>query len=124
MYSDLLQNFWAIFWRMQGQNGMKLGMLMYPDHLQIWLGFGLSQGTFLILVQFWKGSDVVVFTIIILAVIGKNSHDHGTIMSQAWIADYVFESKGGKSMSKKSGGLFPTPYIKFCQICHWFQGSH
>ena len=36
-----------------GGNGMKYGMLLYPDHIQNWLDYGHSLLIFLILVLFW-----------------------------------------------------------------------
>ena len=40
-------------WRTHGGNGLKYGMLLYPDHLQNWLDYGYSLVIFLTLVQFW-----------------------------------------------------------------------
>ena len=42
-----------IFWRLQERNGLNLGMLMYPDHLQNLLNFGHGLLIFLILASFW-----------------------------------------------------------------------
>ena len=36
-----------------GMNGLKFGMLMYPDNLKHWLDFGHGLLIFLILVAFW-----------------------------------------------------------------------
>ena len=43
----------GISWRMQGGNGLKYGMLLYPDHLKNWLDYGYGVVIFLILVLFW-----------------------------------------------------------------------
>ena len=45
--------FQGIFWRTLVRNGLKYGRLMYPDHLRIWLDFGLGLLNFLILLTFW-----------------------------------------------------------------------
>ena len=41
----------GIFWRMHGSNELKFGMLMYPDYLQNWLGFGHS--LLILLISLW-----------------------------------------------------------------------
>ena len=48
-------NLWLteIFVRMQGMDGLKHGMLMFPDHLQNLLKFSHCLLTFLILASFW-----------------------------------------------------------------------
>ena len=38
---------------MHGGNGLKYGMLLYPDHIQNWLDYGYGLVIFLILVLFW-----------------------------------------------------------------------
>ena len=38
---------------MHGGNGLKYGMLLYPDHIQNWLAYGYGLVIFLILVLFW-----------------------------------------------------------------------
>ena len=43
----------GISWRTHGGNGLKYGMLLYPDHLHNWLAYGYSLVIFLILVLFW-----------------------------------------------------------------------
>ena len=44
----------GISWRMHGGNGLKYGMLLYPDHLQNWLDYGYGLVFFfIILVLFW-----------------------------------------------------------------------
>ena len=43
----------GISWRTHGGNGLKYGMLLYPDHLQNWPDYGYSLVIFLILVLFW-----------------------------------------------------------------------
>ena len=85
-----------------------LVMLVYPDHRSE-------------LISSW--SDIVpifaqiVFTIIILKMNGMHNHSHGTVMSEAWNLDYVFESKaGGTSTWRGSGDIVLT-------LCQWFQGS-
>ena len=45
--------FLAFCWGTLGSNGLKSGMLIYPDHLQKWLDFGHGLLIFLLLVQFW-----------------------------------------------------------------------
>ena len=42
-----------IFWRTHWGNGLKIWMLIYPNHLQNWLDYGHSLLIFLILVLFW-----------------------------------------------------------------------
>ena len=43
----------GISWRTDGGNGLKYGMLVYPDHLQNWLNYGYGLVIFLILMLFW-----------------------------------------------------------------------
>ena len=43
----------GIFWRMHGGNGLKYGMLLYPDQLQTSLDYVNGLLIFLILVLFW-----------------------------------------------------------------------
>ena len=53
----------GIFWKMHERNGLNLGILMDPDHLQQWLKFGYGLFIFLILVPFfsrWK-NEIYVF---------------------------------------------------------------
>ena len=42
----------GISWGTHGGNGLKYGMLLYPDHLQNWLDYGNGLVIFLILVLF------------------------------------------------------------------------
>ena len=48
----------GISWRMHGGNGLKYGMLLYPDHIQNWLDYGYGLVIFLFLVLFWLGERV------------------------------------------------------------------
>ena len=43
----------GISWGTHKGNGLKYGMLLYPDHLQNWLDYGYCLVIFLILVLFW-----------------------------------------------------------------------
>ena len=43
----------GISWRTHGGNGLKYGMLLYPDHLQNWLAYHYSLLIFVILALFW-----------------------------------------------------------------------
>ena len=43
----------GISWRTHGRNGLKFYMLMYLNHPQNWLVYGLSMLIFLILALFW-----------------------------------------------------------------------
>ena len=46
---------------MYGGNGLKYGMLLYPDHIQNWLDYGYGLVIFLILVLFWLSETGQIF---------------------------------------------------------------
>ena len=85
-------------------NGLKFGMLMYPDHFQIWLNFGHCLLTFLIMAQFWQrnGTNVVVMTII-LTIIGENSHKHCMMLYEVWNLDHICDQNGESQCQKEVG---------------------
>ena len=45
--------FLVITWKTHERNGLQFGMLMYPDHLQNWIDFGLGLLIFLLLAPLW-----------------------------------------------------------------------
>ena len=63
----------------------------------------------------WNETNIV-FPTIILTMIGRFSYNNNMI-SQAWNADHVFESKGGGGQCwGVCGGIFPMFKIKFCLV--------
>ena len=53
LYVCLSKRFPGIVGGIHERNGLKLGMLMYPDHLQKWLDFVHDMLIVLLLAQFW-----------------------------------------------------------------------
>ena len=77
-YIDCILTWWnrwklwfpGIFLRIQGRNGHKFGMLMYPDHFQKWLYLSYGLLIFLILVAFW--------------LLGETGHISGFFVKNVW----------------------------------------
>ena len=76
-----------IFLWIQGRNGLKFGMLMYPDHLQNWLEFSHGLLIFLVLTSFSLSESM--FNLGFLAIFFRTHESNGLVFDMLIYPDHL-----------------------------------